>query len=427
MIFNSIPDRVGNEWSLSFTLHSESPMFRLFAVCRDDKIIFQGIHNSNRTVSISLGNEADGKQCVRLTARLCEGENRILLTCRPHKVQLLLNGRVADEDFPLHPFELCGATVLENAIGAEIEMGKVEDVMPYEVGSVTTIDRILEDGINCYFGDCMPMSHNGIFHLFYLYDRRRHGSKAGYSGHQWAHISTTDLLHWTRHPYAVTIDRNEEATFRTGSVTYYKGKYYAYYVSLRVDGSPSPVTYSVSEDGIHFTKSEKCFYLDAERYDAVGLRDPKVVIAEDGSLHMFLSTKQKTVQGLKGCMLHLTSEDMEHWQIDEQPFFTVPLNEYPECPDYFKMGEYYYFCYNLYSVSHYMKSKKPFSDFSEEPDSLLGGNGFVVPQTAMFGSRRIAAAFSWTPYMAYAGEPCFLEIQQQENGRLSFVIPKELC
>ena len=132
-----IPEKIASEWSLSFSLHSASPLFRLFAVCRDEKIILQGIHNSNRTVSISLGNEADGKRCVRLTARLCEGENRVLLTCRPHKVQLLVNGRVADEDFPLLPFDLCGATVLENAIGAEMDSGKSKFIFQAR-GSVST-------------------------------------------------------------------------------------------------------------------------------------------------------------------------------------------------------------------------------------------------------------------------------------------------
>ena len=111
--------------------------------------------------------------------------------------------------------------------------------------------------------------------------------------------------------------------------------------------------------------------------------------------------------------------------MEEKPFLEVDVNEYPECTDYFKWNGRYYFSYCIHSVCHYMFSDKPFSDFVAHPEQILGANGFVVPKTAEFNGRRIAAAFSWIPYFSYAGEPVFLEVLQREDGRLDFRIPDE--
>jgi hypothetical protein len=34
-------------------------------------------------------------------------------------------------------------------------------------------------GDEAFAGDCIPFYHDGTFHLFYLFDRRHHGSKWG--------------------------------------------------------------------------------------------------------------------------------------------------------------------------------------------------------------------------------------------------------
>jgi beta-fructofuranosidase len=46
-----------------------------------------------------------------------------------------------------------------------------------------------------FAGDCMPFYHDGTFHLFYLQDENHHQGNGGLGGHQWAHASTTDLVH----------------------------------------------------------------------------------------------------------------------------------------------------------------------------------------------------------------------------------------
>ena len=48
-----------------------------------------------------------------------------------------------------------------------------------------------------------PATLNGTLHVFYLLDRRHHGSGAGTGRHQFAHVSSPDLKTWTEHPLAV--------------------------------------------------------------------------------------------------------------------------------------------------------------------------------------------------------------------------------
>lgn len=412
-------------WIVQGAFFYDDSLYRLLTLARGGISVFEVLKNSNHTVTVNFG--AEGKYCIRLLARLDQGLNRIQVVNYGHHYQLLLNGRLVDEDWPRIPIDINGTVCVQNFIDACIQTGLPKPMIPYEVGQVITIDQVLHDGDNCFFGDCMPMWHDGVYHLFYLYDRRRHGSKCGMSGHRWAHISTTDLVHWTRHPFAVNIDRIEEATFRTGTVMFHDGKFYAFYVILTNDGSPAPVAYSVSTDGIHFEKTPYRFYLD-EKYENVGLRDPNVFEDEQGLLHMFLSTKLRHADGTRqGCILHYTAQDVDSWVMDEKPFLVVDMDEYPECSDYFVWNGKYYFSYCIQSVSHYMVSDQPFSGFEYHADQLLGGNGFAVPKSAWFHGRRIAAGFSWTPYFSYGGEPVFLEMLQRPDGKLDFRIPPELC
>ena len=101
----------------------------------------------------------------------------------------------------------------------------------------------------------MPFYHDGTFpHLFsYLLDRRQHHSKWGLGAHQWAHVSSADLVHWTEYPIALPIDHEWEGSICTGSIDYHDGIYHAYYATRMPDRSEHLAT-AVSRDGIHFQK-----------------------------------------------------------------------------------------------------------------------------------------------------------------------------
>ena len=165
----------------------------------------------------------------------------------------------------------------------------------------------------------MPFADGDVYHLFYLKDRRQHKSKWGKGAHQFAHISTSDMIHWEEHPVAVEITHQWEGSLCTGSVIKKDGRYYAFYAVRMVDGSSARVSWAESEDCIHFTKSEKYFTL-TKPYETTSVRDPEVFLGADGRYHMLLTTtweEEETERG--GCLAHMVSDDLENWE-QKEPF-----------------------------------------------------------------------------------------------------------
>ena len=141
-----------------------------------------------------------------------------------------------------------------------------------------------------FVGDCMPFYHSGVFHLYYLWDENHHGAKSGLGGHQWAHASTTDLIHWTHHPMAIAITDDWEGSICTGSVFHHEGTYYAYY-AVRLPDLRQQVYLAKSDDGIHFTKqSQKPLATPPPGYHANHYRDPVVFRDPDTGLYHMLIT-----------------------------------------------------------------------------------------------------------------------------------------
>ena len=80
-------------------------------------------------------------------------------------------------------------------------------------------------------GDCMPFTHDGVFHLFYLLDEghHKHPIVGELGGHNWAHISSSNLREWHHHPLALTVDLCTEGSNCTGSLLVHEKKWYAFY------------------------------------------------------------------------------------------------------------------------------------------------------------------------------------------------------
>lgn len=125
----------------------------------------------------------------------------------------------------------------------------------------------------------MPFSDQGIYHLFYLKDRHQHQSKWGKGAHQFAHISSTDLIHWQEHPLAVEITHQWEGSICTGSVIRADDTYYIFYAVRMMDGGSAKISWATSRDCIHFVKSEQYFTLTAP-YETTSVRDPEVFWAK---------------------------------------------------------------------------------------------------------------------------------------------------
>ncbi|MBM4029346.1 MAG: hypothetical protein FJ280_28710, partial [Planctomycetes bacterium] len=190
-----------------------------------------------------------------------------------------------------------------------------------------------------FVGDCMPFFHDGVFHLYYLLDEGHHQGKGGLGGHQWAHASTRDLMHWECHPLALGIDHEWEASICTGSAFHHDGLYYAFYAT-RLPDRTEHLSVATSTDGIHFTKTSPNPFASPEPpYRKGPYRDPCVFRdRETGRFHMLVTAElaEYPLAGRGGCLAHLGSGDLRNWQ-HEGPFF-VPGNagHQPECADLFE-------------------------------------------------------------------------------------------
>lgn len=340
----------------------------------------------------------------------------VSLVFRQYRIEQYVNGVLLDEEWPF------GEPLFLSPVPKEINTELTESPAPEIKEEPTVIDSFIGaegwcPGNGVFAGDCMPYCDGDRYHVLYLKDRHHHGSKWCKGAHQWAHISTTDLIHWDIHPLAVPIDDTSEGSICTGSFIKCGGKYYLYYSVRSIDGSPAPIRRSVSDDGYHFTKDKVFSFILSERYCGERARDPKVVMGENGILHMFVTTTDYTVN--KGCLVHLISEDGESFREIGNVYTALDENE-PECPDYFSLGGKYYLIFSHHGKGEYLVSEKPFEGFTRPEDNKIPCSS--VPKCAVWNGRIIFTGFK-SP--TYAGTLTFKEAVQNADGTLSFKAVEE--
>ena len=351
-----------------------------------------------------------------------------LLTVRylEYRIELYVNNKLCDEEWPYGNICIENATILFSNTDMEITPYSVcKTNLPEVIGSFINAEGWNPED-NVWVGDCMPFSHNGRYHVFYLKDRHKHKSKWGKGAHQWAHISSEDLVNWNIHPMAIEIDEQDEGSICTGSVICYNNLFYAFYSIRTMDDSSAPLCCSISQDGYHFVKSDMKFHI-SKKYKQSAVRDPKVFSDKNGLFHMLITTSIRHGDDWQGCLAHLTSSDLVNWREEEPTLLTevyskdfkTPWTIEPECSDYFYKDGWYY----LISRSQYWMSKEPFGPWKQpqSPNIPCG----VVPKMALWKNNRIIFTGFISP-IGYAGFLTLREAVQCEDGTLEFISVKEM-
>jgi hypothetical protein len=225
-----------------------------------------------------------------------EGEHEVVLNFSGARWTMYVDGELLDNEFPFGypqwekttPWKLDGEFVTRAAIYLPaITPEKVVAKQP----AVAPVQYWNPPGHNSWVGDVATCFHNGRYHVFYLYDRRHHGSKFGSGAHYFEHLSTTDFKTWTEHEAATPLEEQWE-TIGTGTPFVLKDKLCVSYglhttriypqdkttlpaqwAALNKDGRtgafnrattpgiPAGSTYAVSADGIgNFKKSQIMFH-----------------------------------------------------------------------------------------------------------------------------------------------------------------------
>ena len=182
----------------------------------------------------------------------------------------------------------------------------------------------------------------GEYHVYFQYapDRPDGGGRKC-----WGHFKSKDMLNWQFTGIVLFPDTPDDKDGVYSGCGLVKGdKLYLFYTgNVKQDGDHDYTTSGrganvilvTTDDGQ--TMSEKKVLLrnsDYPDYCSCHVRDPKVW-EEDGHYRMVLGAR--TLDD-KGCVLFYTSDDLEHWEFEEE-MRTADLGYMWECPDFFRFGE----------------------------------------------------------------------------------------
>jgi hypothetical protein len=288
-------------------------------------------------------------------------------------------------------------------------------------------------GHNTWVGDVATFYHQGRYHIFYLFDRRGHGSKFGKGGHYFEHISTTDFKTWIEHDAATPIEAQWE-TIGTGTPFIFDNKLclsyglhttriypkeqtllplqWDYYNTHGVTGSfrydtipgyPAGSTYSISEDGINFKKTKILFH---------PCENPSVYTDPEGRLRMLAN------YGAKGTW---ESKSINGGWRSINPNFPPG----GDCTFFFRWGNYDYIIGGF--TGFWTKpASAPEDKFIDGVKAGLDFyNGMNVPSVTQIKDGRFLLA-GWIPMAGWGGSLTIHEMVQSPDGRIGTKWMKEI-
>lgn len=263
-----------------------------------------------------------------------------------------------------------------------------------------------------YVGDPMPFFDpvTKDFKVLYLQDYRP--NPAGTYHPIWA-VSTKDGANYESLGEIISCGglMEQDAAIGTGSTVYNENDklYYTFYTGNKYQPTANDhgqvVMYATSPDFKTWTKSKTFFLRGADYgYARNDFRDPFVFKGDDGKWHMLVST----VKNGKGSIADFVSDDLKSWN-DNGVFMTMMWDRFYECPDVFKMGDWWYLVYSeMHSAIRrvqYFKGRTldelkacTANDAGIWPDShegFLDSRGFYAGKTASDGTNRYI--WGWCP------------------------------
>lgn len=365
---------------------------------------------------------ADGS-CPVLEATICEKGGRIGVPLGAlegsqgvHEVVLeytgvhwtiLVDGKVMDDEMPIPKFPIRWdgplSLVRTSPRVLDAVSGKPEGqgiALARLLSGPKPISRPIQywtpDDPNAWVGDVTLCLWKDRLHVFYLYDRRHHGSGNWTGRHQFAHLTSDDLVRWQEEPMAVPITEWYESV-GTGTAFEYEGKYCLAY-GLHTDrlskdkSLPDGGYYAESEDGVHFRKTG---------IKVASTRNPSIYNRADGRLAM----------GGDSVLMVSPSGKIGDWKV-----VTKPKKSGGDCPSPFEWHGHHYLLQGFHWFDHSTDGVH-YEDWSSEGFDIYDGLG-VPMVTRWKGDRRILAG--WLPYFfdVFGGWLVFRELVWFPDGKL---------
>jgi beta-fructofuranosidase len=289
-----------------------------------------------------------------------------------------------------------------------------------------------DDGVAA---DFIPFYWKGEYHLFYLKDYR---DEAGHGqGTPWFHLVTRDFVRFE--DWGEALPRgpagSQDVWVFTGSVIERNGTFHIFYTghNSHFHNTERPVQgvmHATSPDLRSWTKDPELPFFAPEGYEKDDWRDPFVFWNEEAGEYWMLLAARKPAgpSRHRGCVALAASPDMRGWEV-RPPFWTPDEYYTHECPDLFRVGEWWYLVYSTFSersVTHYRMSRRLQGPWLTPANDTFDGRAYYAAKTAGDGLRRFV--FGWLPTRVgekdeggwqWGGNLIVHEVVQQPDGALT--------
>ena len=193
--------------------------------------------------------------------------------------------------------------------------------------------------------------------------------------------------------------------------------------------------HAVSDDMVTWKKHpEHTFFAPADRYEPHDWRDAFVFWNEETKeYNMLLAARHKKgIPRRRGLTALCASKDLIKWEVRD-PFYAPALYFTHECPDLFKMGDWWYLLFSEFTdlvQTRYRMSRSLHGPWITPRRDTFDGHAFYAAKTASDGKNRFI--FGWNPTKRdgkdmgtwdWGGNLVVHEIQQEKNGELSVRVP----
>ena len=264
-------------------------------------------------------------------------------------------------------------------------------------------------------GDPMPFydAKNSEFKVLYLQD---YANNKAYCFHPYWGLKTKDCSSYESLGEILSAGSNDfqqDAALGTGCCFYNEadGLYYIYYTGENGKCTNRQVVMRATSPDFKTWTRDNLWQLNGPEYGYNGFdfRDPQIFKGDDGKFHMVIATRPQA--GGNGIFAEFVSADMKNWESAGD--FPMVWDRFCECPDVFKMGDWWYLVYSeSFKTSWSRKVKYMMADSWEnlkkcfnDPganwpkdgrEGVLDSRAFYAGKTASNGTDRYI--WGWCPY-----------------------------
>ncbi len=244
-------------------------------------------------------------------------------------------------------------------------------------------------------GDVVPYYDKKRKQLHHFYLKNPHSdAPEGEALKGWHYLGTEDNLNFIEKPIHIRGG--------TGCIVEVDNIYHMFYCTFDFDKTPVAqwCRHAVSKDLENWTDIlEDKFGPDGVIYKDTDWRDPFVFWnEEENKWWMLIAARENINTQRNGCVGLCVSDDLKNWEY-RKPFYSPRINQAAnECPDLFKIGDWYYLVYSNYTdgfATYYRMSRSINGPWIRPTVDTFDGRAYYAAKTATDGVNHYA--YGWNP------------------------------